>query len=482
MLDSVKAALKNKGLLDAVLESRIAEFERLCVAEIRSDALRNAVLDYLENVAPLEFYFAPASSSGKNHPAWQATAGGILLNTSECCVGIDRKLRMYPSLTDTNFNPLPDDHDIVYVATIISDTFKSQDAGRHWREFAHHRVAAKQWRETAQKHDLPESLAESIADAVFWHLGRFSHEWPSEEDPRSQLSLHAFITHELDMDFSNRNLSLVFDRKGLGGNMPGGDPPDTFLKQEFDTSSSYFGHIEGKLLNIVTFYLTVVLAVVTGIYYVAGSETFAKMPFWHVTGPRAFFMGLVALVFSLIGTFLLGMYTELRTRKILLLEEMARIREHFIQASSKQGKNIADAIGLVSGVSKCPPYLRRPSEDWYTILLMVFVNAVSVAFGVAAQLYAFGTNIFKGLSSGQFVLFLISLALFLMVGFLQFRWVTVFCYLLDCRRAKKHGESQYELLPKHRSEFPPGLRLLNSIAEYIEKRETPAIRESLRTS
>jgi len=482
MLDGVKAALKHKGLLDAALESRIAEFERLCVAEIRSDALRNALLDYLENVAPLEFYFAPASSSGKNHPAWQAAPAGILLNTSECCIGIDRKLRMYPSLTDTNFNLLPEDRDIVYVATIISDTFKPEDAGKPWREFAHHRIAAQKWRETAHKHNLPLPLIESIADAIFWHLGRFTHEWPSGADPRSHLSLHAFITHELDMDFSNRNLSLVFDRKGLGGNMSEGDPPDAFLKQEFDTSSSYFAHIEGKLLNIVTFYLTVILAVVTGIYYIAGSETFAKMAFWHVRGPRAFFMGLIALVFSLIGTFLLGMYTELRTRKILVLEEMARIREHFVQASSRQGKDIADAIGLVSGVSKCPPYLRRPSEDWYTILLMVFVNAVSVAFGVAAQLYAFATNIFKGSNGGQIVLFLAGLVLFLTVAFLQFRWVTVFCYLLDCRRAKKHGKSQYELLPKHRSEFPPGLRLLSRIAEYIEKNETSAIRESLRTS
>lgn len=158
---------------------------------------------------------------------------------------------------------------------------------------------------------------------------------------------------------------------------------------------------------------------------------------------------------------------------------MARIREHFIKTSQSAGANIGDAIALVSGTAKCPPYLRRPSEDWYTTLLMVFVNAVSVAFGLSAEIYAFATNLFKGTPRGQIVLFLIAAILFLAVGFIQFRWVTLFCYLLDCRREKNHGPSQYDLVPKHRSAFPPGLRLFNSLALQIEKVERPNILRAL---
>jgi hypothetical protein len=479
MLEVVKAALKQRGRWDAVLEVRFEEFERLCIEPIHSAKLREALLDYLENTAPLEFFTAPASSSGKNHPAWQSTVGGILLNTVECCIGIDRKLRMYPSLTDVNFNPRNEDRDIIYLATILSDTFKPDDAHKNWRDFSHHRTATEKWRVTAAQHHLPQAQTDAIADALFWHLGRFTPEWPEGADPHSRLSLLTFITHELDMDFSNRNLALVFDRKGVQIAVPSPDPPDTFLKQEFDTSSSYFAHIESKLLNIVTFYLTVILAVVAGIYYIAGSDMFAKMRFWHVKAPRAFFMGLVAIVFCLIGTFLLGMYTELRTRKILVLEEMARIREHFINAAQRAGTNIADAIGLVSGIAKCPPYLRRPSEDWYTTLLMVFVNAVSIAFGASAELYAFATNLFKGTLSGQISLFFIGALLFLVVLHRQFRWVTVFCYLLDCRREKKHGPSLYELVPAHESAYPPGLRWLNDFAARIEQSEKPKILRTL---
>lgn len=479
MLEGVKAALKQQGRWDPTLDARFEEFERLCIQQIHCEALRQAVLDYLENTAPLEFFTAPASSSGKNHPAWQSTVGGILLNTVECCIGIDRKLRMYPSLTGASFTPGPEDRDIVYVATILSDTFKPEDAHKESRDFSHHRTATEKWRATAARHHLPQEQTDAIADALFWHLGRFTKEWPTGADPHSRLSLLTFITHELDMDFSNRNLGLVFDRKGVPTAMPSADPPDAFLKQEFDTSSSYFAHIESKLLNIVTFYLTVILAVVTGIYYIAGSDMFAKMRFWHVKAPRAFFIGVVALVFCLIGTFLLGMYTELRTRKILVLEEMARIREHFIKTSQRAGANIADAIGLVSGIAKCPPYLRRPSEDWYTTLLMVFVNAVSLAFGVSASGYAFATNFFKGTLRGQIALFSVGALLFLAVAFRQFRWVTVFCYLLDCRREKKHGPSQYGLVPTHPSAYPPGLRWLNGLAARIEQKEKPEILRAL---
>lgn len=257
------------------------------------------------------------------------------------------------------------------------------------------------------------------------------------------------------------------------------EPSKTILEKEFDTSNAYFAHVESKLLNIVTLYLTVILAVVTGIYYIAGSDMFAKMKFWQVTGPRAFFMGLVAVVFSLIGTFLLGMFTELRTRKILVLEDIAGLRGHYLQAGALAGKPTGDVIRLVSSVVKCPPYLRRPSEDWYTALLVVFVNAVSLAFAVGAEFYAFATNLIKGNGRGQGGLFLVCLIVFSGVAFIQFRWVTVFCYLLDCRREKEHGPSQYELLPKHRSAYPPGLRCLSEIAEWIEKRERPAILKAL---
>jgi len=68
MLESVKIRLRVAGKLTPEIERRILEFERICISEIRSESLRYAVLDYLENVCPLDFYTAPASASGGHHP------------------------------------------------------------------------------------------------------------------------------------------------------------------------------------------------------------------------------------------------------------------------------------------------------------------------------------------------------------------------------------------------------------------------------
>src|SRR5947199_396467 len=130
MLETIKTRLRVEKLLTPEIERRIVEFERRCVAEIRSEQMRYAVIDFLENDTPLQFFVAPASNSGKNHPVWQALPGGILLNTVECCIAADRKIRMYPEFTDESGEPYDQLHDIVYVSTILSDTYKTEDYGK----------------------------------------------------------------------------------------------------------------------------------------------------------------------------------------------------------------------------------------------------------------------------------------------------------------------------------------------------------------
>jgi hypothetical protein len=220
MLEKIKASLLERELWNSDLQERIEEFESLCILQIGSEPLRNALVQYLESVAPIQFFTSPASSTGRNHPPWQGGLAGILMNTVECCVGIDRKIRIYPSLTDARGDALADDRDIIYLATILSDTHKTEDYGRPWTEWAHHRTAAENWRELGTRLGLPFRVVNAVYDAIFWHLGRFSPEWKLGDDPREILALHTFITHELDMDFSNKRLGDIFERKIFLPNKP----------------------------------------------------------------------------------------------------------------------------------------------------------------------------------------------------------------------------------------------------------------------
>jgi hypothetical protein len=477
VLELVKSALRAQGVWNPALEKRFEEFERVCLKEIRSEPLRTAVLDYLENVAPIEFFTAPASSSGRYHPYWQNALGGILLNTSECCIGIDRKMRIHPDMVDGEGNPKSEDRDIIFVATILSDTFKTEDFGKTWRDFAHHRIAAKRWREVAGRHPLSARTVTTIADAIEWHLGRFTPAWPVGRDPRS-LPLHTFITHELDMDFSNRGLAEVFERKEVGA--MSAEQLDGFMQKEFDTAADYFKHVETKLSSVVTFYATLLIAVISGSYYISVSDMFQKMSFWVIRTPRAFFIALAALVFFGIGIFFLGMYTELRTRKIRMLEEMAAIRAYYIDAGKRIGKDISSGITMVVGVVRCPQFLRRPSEDWYTLLLMSFVNSCALAVSLTFGLFVVVPNWLKYTTVGKLVVVPAWLLVFAVVFFAQFRWVTVFCFVLDCERELKYGAPQYGLMPKHSSSFPFFLRYLDRLAQWIENRNKQAILNLLR--
>jgi hypothetical protein len=469
MLESVKIRLRVAGKLTPEIERRILEFERICISEIRSESLRYAVLDYLENVCPLDFYTSPASASGGHHPEWQSLPGGILLNTAECCIAADRKIRMYPTLTTEALETKDEAHDAVYVATVLSDTFKRADFGKPWTQWSHHIKAEAEWRGIANKHAIPSPIAEGIASGIRWHLGRFTPDWPVGKDPRT-MDLVDFIVHELDMDFSNRRLSDVFQRR-LGEATE--QDAAGFLDKEFESASSYFQHVEGKLNNLLVFFATLLIAVITACYYIGSSDMFKNLAFSRT--PRSFLIALLLFAFTLISMVFVGVYTELRVRKIRMLEEMAAIRGYQTQAADRKGVNIRSAITMVSSVSACPPYLRRPSEDWYTLLLMVISSAS--AFAVALPFLTFGILTAFGVDSishRHMVWMSEGLIAWLAAAYLEFAWLTRFCYRMDLERERKFTQAQYVFFSKHGQSFPWPLHRLDSLANSIERRYSAA--------
>lgn len=160
----------------------------------------------------------------------------------------------------------------------------------------------------------------------------------------------------------------------------------SFLQAEFEASADYVSHVGDKLLNVVIFYSTLLFGVVSACSFIATAELFAKLH-WLNMAPRAFFIGVASGLFSAIGILHLGIYTELRISKVRALEQMASVRSYFVARAKSSGMDIGKVVRAASDVSACSKFLERPSDDWYTLVLMTLVNAVAVAVYIGSLLF-----------------------------------------------------------------------------------------------
>jgi hypothetical protein len=399
-----------------------------------------------------------------------------LLNTVECCIAIDRKMHIYPELTDSAGIPLSKDRDIIYAATILSDTFKPEDYGKkQWSEWCHHQRAAEEFEQFASGYGLDASWIQPIKDAIFWHLGRFTPNRQKEMvNPRVTLTPTSFITHELDMDFSNRSLDEVFMRKGISSEQNVSDLPSNFVLQELSSTTTYFSQVETKMVSLVTLYATLVVAVVPGAAYVVTNQTIQQLQIPYVTSVKALVLGIFLALFSLITTFLLAVYTELRVRKIAMLEAMAAARAYLMNEASALHIDLQGAITTVIGVRKCPKFLRRPSEDWYMLCLMSALGGLFWASSLCSLGTGLATHALKSYVRLRLMFCGICIASFLVITYWHLSWVVRFCHEMDLRRETKYGAPDYDYMIGKRSTIPIVLRPLDGICRWIESEHAKA--------
>ncbi len=256
------------------------------------------------------------------------------------------------------------------------------------------------------------------------------------------------------------------------------DDPEifSFLQSEFETSAEYLSHVEDKLLNVLIFYSTLLFGVVSACSYIAAADLFAKL-YWL----RPVLIGVASGLFSAIGILLLGVYTDLRVMKVRTLEQMASVRSHFVVHAKSLGMGIGRAVGKPSAVSACPKFLERPSDDWYTVVLMAFVNGLAVSVCVDSVLFGILTVWFNVHGAELWALMALFGGVSLVIpAYTQFRWITRWCFILDCRREVSHVPSTASpIMPDESSAIPFVVRGIAQLAGWIEKTHRPAIMKGL---
>ena len=143
---------------------------------------------------------------------------------------------------------------------------------------------------------------------------------------------------------------------------------------------------------------------------------------------KALILGIFLGLFSLITTFLLAVYTELRVRKIAMLEAMAAARGYLMREASMSNTDLTRAITTVIGVQKCPKFIRRPSEDWYMLCLMSALGGLfwsSSLFSIGSGL---ATPALKSCSYFWITLWVTTITAFVLITYWHLCWVVRFCH------------------------------------------------------
>ncbi len=213
----IKERLKKLRLWDSVVEYELRALWKYGVERISNQALKESIIHFLEHEAPDGFFLNPASVSGKYHPAWQNRRCGILRNTTECCMLVDRFIMLKKELCDEDDNPLPEARDVVLAATILSDTFKYDAAtvepysGSRKANRGHGEVAADIWFKHAGM--VPSDMAREVYAATKWHLGRWTPGWTPTIGKKFSPCIE--VVHIIDAVFTDKGLELLYYPKSI---------------------------------------------------------------------------------------------------------------------------------------------------------------------------------------------------------------------------------------------------------------------------
>jgi diadenosine tetraphosphate (Ap4A) HIT family hydrolase len=231
-----------------------------------------------------------------------------------------------------------------------------------------------------------------------------------------------------------------------------------FLVSEYKETHKYLINVEKSMLDLLRFYNSV-FAIVVPI-----SGLFLKF----LGRTHAFpFLATLAFIVSLLGLYILAMYIELRVRKIKTLEQIAVFRERFIETNSI----FSQYLKMITAIKYCPPYLRRPSSEWYTVIYMSFLNGVGISSIITFLLLwlldtSFCLNFLGGLKI-PLVIVLPVLSFLLIVRGL-FLWATRYCYIYDLKREREYNTKNQYLFLDPRPYFPMVFKLFKWLAEREE--------------
>ena len=170
------------------------------------DSKKRDDIKYLVSGLPDYFFEIPASSSGKYHPEFASTEHGLVKHT-KVAVRIAYELLNNPGLN--NFTD--SEKDIIIMAIILHDGFKSGKIKEKYTRFDHPLIAASYVRECKEKLSLNDEEVELLARVISSHMGIWNKDFNDNEVlPKPNDKYERFV-HMCDYISSKKFINVNFD-------------------------------------------------------------------------------------------------------------------------------------------------------------------------------------------------------------------------------------------------------------------------------
>lgn len=173
---------------------------------IKNDRLKEAAV-YFINLLPDYFFEIPASSTGKYHPEFAASEGGLVKHT-KVAVRMADTLISTKTIGDTFTD---DEKDLILISLILHDGLKEGLVKEKFTRFDHPVLMAKLIEENYKNSTLTELEAKIIASNIASHMGEWNSSNYSSVVLPTPKNKYQRMVHMCDLLASRKFINVEFD-------------------------------------------------------------------------------------------------------------------------------------------------------------------------------------------------------------------------------------------------------------------------------
>lgn len=188
----------------------ITNIDKIKEFEVEINYIKNS--NYKENLkkliekVPDYFFEIPASSTGKYHPEFSLGNGGLVRHT-KVAVKIANELLSLENFTRSYTS---DERDLLLIAIMLHDTFKSGVVEEKYTRFDHPLIAANFIKENQNITTFTDKEVELISSAISSHMGQWNtSNYSNVELPKPHTKYQVFV-HMCDFLASRKFLNVKF--------------------------------------------------------------------------------------------------------------------------------------------------------------------------------------------------------------------------------------------------------------------------------